>query len=576
MTKLVRFSLVLLLLVFAAFAVYPTFKWYFLVSQQEKDRAALTRIDIRDYAIAQAGDDIEALRELHVADSTQVIPEEFTYLEPMVQENYRLDQKAMPESLTVEDSLSSFYFEKDLLDKVTDHYFNPVTALKDMKSSIIELGLDLSGGVNVVLEANRASLVERLGREPSEEEFADAIDVALEILTSRIDVFGITEPEIRRLEDNRISIDIPGENDRDRVDSFLVGKGSLGLHIVDDDVTARLLEEQNNNPSWIYDPAEVPDYVPAGVQVYEYIVRDRFGVEQRLRWIAIKEDVSNFGLAGDFITEARVGQDPLTNRPTVNFLLNNDGADIFAKLTRDNVNSSLAIVMDNKVRAYATITQEIGDGQVLIRGFSAERARAIARILKTAALPVDFDVISQRVVGGTLSREAVSIGVRAIVLGLILVAGFILLYYRLSGLIANSMLVLNLFLMLAILSVFNLTLTLTSIAGIILTVGMAVDANVVIFERIKEEYRLGKGYAVSVRGGFKKAFWAIVDANITTFIAALFLSQFGSGPVQGFAITLAVGIVTSMFTALFVARLTFDFFIDVFGWSRPSIGWGIR
>jgi preprotein translocase subunit SecD len=191
-------------------------------------------------------------------------------------------------------------------------------------------------------------------------------------------------------------------------------------------------------------------------------------------------------------------------------------------------------------------------------------------------MPVDLRILNQQAVGASLGEDSVQQGLRAIALGFALVIVFMLIWYKGAGVVSDLALILNLVFIVAILSAFNLTLTLTSIAGIILTVGMAVDANVIIFERIKEEYRLGKTPEASVKAGFRKAFWTIMDANITTFIAALVLSQLGTGPVQGFANTLAVGIVSSMFTALFVSRLVFDFSVEQLGVKKLSIGWRLR
>jgi preprotein translocase subunit SecD len=231
--------------------------------------------------------------------------------------------------------------------------------------------------------------------------------------------------------------------------------------------------------------------------------------------------------------------------------------------------------MDNKVKAYARIQEAIRES-VRITGFGVDEAQNLALVLRTAALPVDLEIINQQAVGASLGADAIRQGIQAILYGFILVVAFMLLYYKGAGLIADLALMLNLFFIIATLSVFNFTLTLTSIAGIVLTVGMAVDANVIIFERIKEEYRLGKSAKASIDAGFSKAFWSIMDANITTLIASIFLSQLGKGPIQGFAITLSVGIITSMFTALFVSRLIYDFFTDVVGTTKLSISWRLR
>ena len=206
-------------------------------------------------------------------------------------------------------------------------------------------------------------------------------------------------------------------------------------------------------------------------------------------------------------------------------------------------------------------------------GFERDEASDLALVLRTAAMPVDLNVVNQQAVGASLGEDSIRIGLRAIALGFVLVIIFMLAYYKGSGIIAVLALVLNLFVIISTLSALNLTLTLTSIAGIILTVGMSVDANVIVFERIKEEYRLGKSPQAAEKAGFKKARWTILDANITTFIAAIFLSQLGSGPVQGFAYTLAIGIVSSLFTALVVSRLIFDFSTETLKVKKLSISW---
>ena len=236
----------------------------------------------------------------------------------------------------------------------------------------------------------------------------------------------------------------------------------------------------------------------------------------------------------------------------------------------------MAIVLDDRARAGARIQEAIPSGQVRMTGFSRDEASALAIVLRTAALPVDLIIESQQAVGASLGEDSIKLGIHAIILGFILVVVFMLIYYKGAGFIADIALVLNLILMLAILSAFNMTLTMTSIAGLILSVGMAIDANVIIYERIKEELRLGKTVDASVNTGYKKAFWTIMDSNLTTLIAAVFLSQLGSGPVQGFAYILAVGIVCSMFTALFVSRLIFDFKLSYLSKRHISISWRIK
>jgi preprotein translocase subunit SecD len=386
----------------------------------------------------------------------------------------------------------------------------------------------------------------------------------------------VTEPSIRLQDKNRIVIELPGDNDPERVHAFLMGKGSLYFHIVDDQATQKLIQYQADHPTWDpkYDP--IPSLVPPQDQVAEYVTKDQYGIDQHVRWIVIHKDVAKYGLDGQYITNAEVGRDPLTNQPVVNFTLNSVGATKFDILTRDNVGKSMAVVLDGKVVSYANIREEIPNGSVQISGLDQQQAQNLSIVLRTASLPVNLTIVNQNVVGATLGAAAIHAGLQASLLGFILVVLFMLAYYKGAGLIADIELFLNLFFMVSILSVFNLTLTLTSIAGLVLTVGMAVDANVIIYERIKDEMRFGKSASASVKAGFAKAFWTIMDSNITTLIAAIFLSQLGTGPVQGFAVTLAVGIVSSMFTSLFISRLIYDFLLDVVKVKGLSISWRMR
>ncbi|TFH03967.1 MAG: protein translocase subunit SecD, partial [Spirochaetales bacterium] len=546
-------------------------------SEDDKALAASSREQVSEYARDKARESLAELSLLAAQDGEQPLPEKFSFLDEAARLNFRLEGKVAPAEWSVQAIVSAFRTSDEAFATMEKHYAQEVFDLKDLKNRIITLGLDLSGGMSAVVEADEVSLTERLGREPTAEEMDDAINLAVTILTSRIDQFGITEPIIRRQEGtNRILIEVPGDEDRSRIEAYLQGKGSLAFNIVDEEATSQLIALQQQQPGWDVDAYGVPDFVPVGSVVAPFVKTDQYGILQLVRYIVIKEDITEFGLAGEHITEAQIGSEALTNQPTVNFVLDREGTEIFANLTRDNVDGSLAIVLDGRVRTYASISGEIPTGQVQITGFNSEEAQNIATVLRTAALPVDLEIVSQNAVGASLGADSVQAGLRSFAIGFALVILFMVVYYLGAGIIADLALILNLFFILSVLSVFNLTLTLTSIAGIILTVGMAVDANVIIFERVTEEYRLAKSAQAAVKAGFEKAFWTIMDANITTFIAALFLSQLGTGPVQGFAITLAVGIVSSMFTALFLSRLIFDFGTEVLKRSKLSLGWRVR
>ncbi|MFW5693967.1 MAG: protein translocase subunit SecD [Alkalispirochaeta sp.] len=571
MSKRLRLLIILVLVAFGVGAFLPTLRWYFMVPEDQKLLAQSSRIEIRDWARSEARSALDDLRSRAAED--EELPEEYSFLTEVAAENLEALDEEVPESWTTTAVLSAFRSEAEAYETLEEHYRQNILDLKEMKERIVQLGLDLSGGISVTLEADQESLEERLGEEPSAAQMDEAVELAVEIIRNRIDRFGVTEPQIRTTENNRIVIEIPGDNDRERVNSFLMGRGSLNFRIVNNDATEELLDLQSENPGWSPEIDGIPDFVPAGSEVVEYVSRDEYGIDERVNWIVIYEDIREYGLDGSHIQDAQVARDQLTNRPTVNFVLDGEGADRFSALTRDNVGTSLAIVMDDTVRAYARIQEEIPTGQVRITGFTEEEAQNIALVLRTAALPVELEIVNQQAVGASLGATAIDVGLRSIAYGFGLIILFMVLYYKGAGLVADVALILNLFFIVSILSAFNLTLTLTSIAGIILTVGMAVDANVIIFERIKEEYRLGKGARASVRAGFQKAFWTIMDANITTFIAALFLSQLGSGPVQGFAVTLAVGILSSMFTALVVTRLFFEFSTEVLKRNKLSIAW---
>jgi len=400
---------------------------------------------------------------------------------------------------------------------------------------------------------------------------------AMEILNNRIDRFGVTEPQISRRGADQILIEIPGDPDPERVNSFLVGKGSLNFHIVDMDATNRVNQFVKENPGITMDSNEIPvlpeGYLAPELSVHGFYKKDKYGVEGApVSYVVIQSEP---GLDGQYIKDAQVNRDPITAKPIINFYLSTEGGEIFYRLTSANEGKMMAVVMDDKVKAWATIQEPIRDA-VRMSGFSEDEARNLALILRTAAMPVDLEIANLQEVGASLGKDTVKAGLNSIYLGFALVMIFMLLWYKGAGLYADIALVTNLFLVFSILSAFNLTLTLTSIAGIILTVGMAVDANLIIFERIKEEYVLGKSRQAAVAAGFKKAFWTIMDANITTFIAAIFLSQLGKGAVQGFAVTLAVGILCSIFTALFLSRLLFDFTTEVLKKKKISIAWRLK
>jgi preprotein translocase subunit SecD len=267
-------------------------------------------------------------------------------------------------------------------------------------------------------------------------------------------------------------------------------------------------------------------------------------------------------LTGAYLTDARVQIDSQFNEPYVSINFDKKGARIFERITADNVNKRLAIVLDQNVYSAPVIQEKIAGGQARITGrFTAEEARDLAIVLRAGALPAPVNILEERTVGPSLGADSIHKGLLSMLIGGLLVVIFMIIYYKMAGLIADVALVLNIMLIGAGLAGFQATLTLPGIAGIILTIGMAVDANVIIFERVREELALGRTPRAAIDAGYSRATLTILDANVTTLIAAVVLFQFGTGPIKGFAVTLSLGVVASMFTALVLSRMIFDYIL---------------
>ena len=381
-----------------------------------------------------------------------------------------------------------------------------------------------------------------------------AVRQALETLRNRVDQFGVSEPTLQRQSDNRILVQLPGIKDPQRAISLLGKTARLEFKMVDEDV----------NPQ-----DAVKGKLPPGTELlYERRVNPRGGAVTEVPIVVYDKTV----MTGDLLSDAQVRIDSRYNEPYVAIEFNSVGAKRFDQITAANVGKRMAIVLDNTVYSAPVIRERISGGSAQISGsFTSQEATDLAIVLRAGSLPAPVKILENRTVGPSLGRDSIEQGTMSAIVGAILVILTMLIYYRLSGVVANIALVLNLFLILAMLSLFKATLTMPGIAGIVLTLGMAVDANVLIFERIREELRLGKPARAALDAGFGKAFITIVDSNLTTVLAALILFQFGTGPVKGFAVTLSIGIVASMFTAIFVSRVIFDFFLDRRQVKRLSI-----
>ncbi|NCB02555.1 MAG: protein translocase subunit SecD [Spirochaetia bacterium] len=557
MKKRGRLLIVLLVAVVCGIFLFPTVKWYAFVPQETKDIATGSKIQIREFAQGQASRDLRVLKEVFAGNAKAPVPSEYSYLIDEAKANYKNMKKDTPKSWTMEDLFKGFYTEKDLFDTIENGYRSNLLDLKSLSGKILQLGLDLRGGMSILLEADSAAYEAKNGTTLSNARKGELISEDIAILNERIDQFGVSEPNIRKQGADQILIEVPGAADPERVNSFLRGKGSLAFQIVDNDLTNQLNTYFAENPSEVYTDKgalKQPDFLPAGKIATAYYVNDAYGLDELSSYVVLDEEI---GLDGIHIANAMVGSNAITGQPTVNFELDTKGGELFYKLTSTHTGEMMAVVQDGKVKAMATITEGIRNN-VQITGFGQSEAADLSIVLKTAALPIELIVVSQQAVGASLGEDTVRSGLIAILVGLSLVFIFMVVIYKGSGLFADVALLFNLIILISVLSAFNLTLTLTSIAGLVLTVGMAVDANVIILERIKEELKVGKNAQAAVKAGFGKAFWTIMDANVTTIIAALVLSQLGSGAIKGFANTLAVGIASSMFSALFVVKLMYD------------------
>ncbi len=561
----------------------------------------------------------------------------------------------------------------------------------------IKLGLDLQGGMRVVLEVNTAKLIEKLAKNPDDifkkvlaeaekeatlsdesvvdivgkkleqrqirlsryfgtireddaeiikklkEDTEDAVSRAIEIIRNRVDQYGVSEPSIQRQGSRRIIVELPGVAKEEEAKNLLQGTALLEFRIlkdpefavslmqkIDNVLAGKNLEDTTKTDTTTTAKTETKDtsLIAADTNQQKQLSEEEFKKEHPFFAIAMmdpqgrsadayvregqksllnqylnREDVQkvlpnnvefvysakpvgvdkgeniymmylvnkNPELTGGVITNAQANIDPNTSSPIVSMEMNSEGATDWARITGANVGKRIAIMLDGVAFSAPVVRGKIPGGRSQIEGMAnMEEAKLLEIVLKAGALPAPVDIIEERTVGPSLGQDSITKGFNSSLIGYLAVGIFMILYYRKSGSIAAVGLIFSILFILAILAGFGATLTLPGIAGIILTMGMAVDANVLIFERIREEMETGKTIKASIDGGYSKSYSAIFDSNITTFFTGLILYQFGTGPVQGFALTLMIGIVTSLFSALFLCRLIFD--IMVSKGSKISIG----
>ncbi len=390
-----------------------------------------------------------------------------------------------------------------------------------------------------MVDSDAERLTLRLTDEWREQVHERAMLQVLEVYRRRVDdpQTGIPESVVTRQGRDRVLIQFPGIS---RVPDIFRKTGHLEFKIVQDaDQSEELLR------------AKHPEGLPEGTEV----VFERERETQRILRAYLVSQTAD--ITGDYLSDARVGFDSRQSEWQVNFTWSSEGAEIFAALTEANIDELLAIILDGQVYSAPQIRARISRAGVITGRFSSEDAADLAVILRAGALPISVNIEEERTIGPALGADSIRSGVWASVVGLLLVVAFSVGYYRLSGGYASLALLANLLMVVGLMSLFEGTLTLPGIAGLVLTVGMAVDANVIIFERIREELRAGRAPRPAIAAGFKKATWTILDANITTLITALVLFEYGTGPIKGFAVTLSVGILTSVFAALVITRLAF-------------------
>jgi preprotein translocase subunit SecD len=580
-----RVILLIILVIIGIMFITPSLQWYFGVPDVTKNTALGSLAQIKSYAQSAALREWEKLNAFVAQYDPAVNPQA-----PKLAAGYVafLKKALQPEGGAAADPVA---FKA----AVEGFHRDEILNIKNLKEMTLQLGLDLQGGLYVSLSADFAALQKQI-KDQSEKAGKPAGDINKEAilkelmdqLLSRLDQFGTVEPIIRRqLGSDNIIIELPGAADPERIKKVILGKGRLNFHLVDEEGWNNFNKFYSANPTYVPEiDAEGVIKTPAGVQigagsvvlgVYE---KDKYGMDSLKSYLVVKKDAE---LSGEAITGAQSRPNPQTRHAEVLFSLGDflgkdgvmkSGPDLFAAITEKNVNKWIAVVLDNKVMSFAKVEGKIPNGQVVVHGqFTDKDAQDLAKILRSGSLPVAVEIRNTTEVGASLGEDTIAKGLQGLIIGAVLVLAFMLIYYKGAGLFAVLALLFNMFFLIAILSMTKFTLSLTSLAGIVLTIGMSVDANVLIYERMKEEFRLGKTAKAAVKAGFDRAFWTILDSNATTFIAGVILALFTKGSIQGFAFTLCAGIVTSFFTALFVSRILFDFSTDVLKLTKLSISW---
>jgi preprotein translocase subunit SecD len=520
MSKKMRFGILLIVLVLCGWVLFPTINWYFIIPNQ-------------------------------------------------VIEGFPEDQRDL------------LMIGEDELYAQTQEVRNRIEYLKETRKKALSLGLDLSGGVYISAQVDendlRRLLLERFDYDERRvdsifnEEFTLATDRALDVLRNRMDQFGVASPVIRKTFGDRISIELPGLDNPQMIRDALSRVGRLEFMLVDETTMEKLSRARvPMQQGYVVNREDVPEDfdIPDDSAWMAYWESDETGRPFVKGWYVLKDRVEMDGTA---IRNATPDTDQRMGGFVINFQLTPEGTDIFQELTGQNIGTRLAIVLDGKVQSAPNINSEIVGSGVITGNFTFDETVFLARVLKAGSLPVQLEIMEEKIIGPTLGADSIRAGGMAFIIGAIAVVIFMIIYYRGAGIISFVALTLNIVFLLAFLALMRATLTLPGIAGIALTVGMAVDANTIIYERIREEMRRSRSFKHALDNGYQNARSTIWDANLTTLIAAFALSSYGTKEIQGFGITLSFGIISNIFAALFVTRLIFDWLIDSFKLKKVSI-----
>ncbi len=487
-----------------------------------------------------------------------------------------------------------------------ERYLELKEEFRGLQESSIRLGLDLQGGVHMVISVDMEQFEENLineGKDETEIQYAKdtVLDSAAAVIQNRVDQYGVSEAALIKQPPNRLVLEIPGFSDPEQVRELVRADAQLYFHLVAEkseildliaDVDAVV---EDDLASMLFDTnmgavvVEVPDDYEIVSKALERPQLQGLIPNNRIfRWGSIEEPNNQYSfrhrylyllkateeLTGSRLSDAFVYFDPITNQPQVSIQFDREGSRTFRRVTENNIGNHLAIVMDGTVFSAPVINTEIPNGQAVIEGIGDyDEARQTSVVLRAGSLPAPLVIDESRVVGPSLGRDSIESSFYAGAIGAAVVLIFMIVYYMGTGLVANVAVLLNLFLLVACLALLKATLTLPGIAGIVLTIGMAVDANVLIFERLREEIsgKRHKTPQLVLDRGYGRAFMTIFDANLTTLITALVLFQFGTGPIKGFAVTLSLGILVSLFTAVFVSRVILDTGVGL-GMKNISVG----